>query len=405
MGDILKNISGGWPFLVAWVLPSGLFWSVFALFVLPSATDLPVLREISATPAANQTLVLAGASILTGLVLNALSTVMYRILEGYYLPRTGKAGTASMWKRLTERQVRAQQRLRARLVELEEREPNSLEAGLVREQLQRYPAELSQYGPTRFANAMRAFETYGWNRYRLDSQTLWSELMSVAPEGLRAEQESARTPVDFSVSMVFLSVLTTLTCIGGLVGSGWSASLVTVGVLGLVLAPLWYRLAVLNTRYMNGVVRALVNVSRVDLAKKMGLVLPGTLREEREMWDDLFFMIDEPFDEQYVRQLDEYRVPPAVTPDESPSSQSFAVEVRPTAPGPLAGALSSAEKKGVEAEQNASQAEAGGEAAHDATSSIRLSEVPTEVVSAPYGQSIVQHPASTGRPRGGLEAR
>jgi hypothetical protein len=310
MGDIFKNINGGWTFLVSWVLPSVLFWSVLGLFIFPSSTRLPVLKEISLTDAANQTLVIVGAAILTGLVLNGLSTVLYRVLEGYYLPRRGFRGRDGVWDYLKKCQARKQQSLSLKLEALEKEEPNSLAADLVRERLQRYPADASQYGPTGFANAMRAFETYGWNRYQLDSQTLWSELISVAPNNLRSEQESARAPIDLSVSLVFLSMLTTIACVITTVVSDWSTSVVIVGLISLCLIPFWYRLAVLNTRYLSSVVRALVNVGRPELAKKLGLTLPATLQDERTMWNAVFWFATEPFNESYIRALDQFRSSP-----------------------------------------------------------------------------------------------
>ena len=319
MGDILKNISSGWPFLVGWVLPSALYWSIFALFILPSVSALPIFSEIHRTSPANQTLVLAGASLLTGLILNGLSTVLYRILGGYYLPRGDSTGKETLASRMTKRQLTVHRQLSERLLALEKSNPNSLSAGLVREQLQRYPANPAQYGPTAFANAMRAFEYYGWDRYRLDSQTFWSELIAVAPDGLRDEQESARTPIDFSVSLAFLSFATLATCLVAIVAGGWNISVALVGALAACLVPLWYRLAVLNTRYLNSVVRALVNVGRAELATKLGLQLPGTLHAERDMWENLFWMVIKPHEEKYEHQLDEYRLPakPLVDDDHS----------------------------------------------------------------------------------------
>src|SRR5690554_2285263 len=85
MLDVLKGLSGGWAFLVSWVFPSILAWSLLALVAIPQLSDVPVFREVSDTSVANQSLVLVGASILTGILLSSLSTVLYRVLEGYIL--------------------------------------------------------------------------------------------------------------------------------------------------------------------------------------------------------------------------------------------------------------------------------------------------------------------------------
>jgi hypothetical protein len=306
MGDIIKSIGGGWSFLVSWVLPSALFWSVFGLLIFPSLQSWPLLAEISRTSVANQSLVLAGTSILTGLLLNGLSTVLYRILEGYYL------GHGRVWKHLRARQLAAWTKLRHSLQEAKKAEPRDrILEGLVRERLRRFPADPEQLGPTSFANALRAIETYGWDRYRLDSQTLWSELTAAGPESLRTEEEAARAPVNFSVSMLYLSLATAAVCATTLIVTGWVGSVAIVGGLALVLTPAWYRLAVVNTRYLSAVVQAMVNTGRVDLAKKLGLTLPRKLEDERDMWERVFWFVYEPFDPRYVADLNSYRSNPA----------------------------------------------------------------------------------------------
>jgi hypothetical protein len=306
MGDIVKNIGGGWSFLVSWVLPSGLFWSVFALFVYPSVDSWPLLADISRTGLSNQSLVLAGAAILTGLLLSGLSTVLYRVLEGYYL------GHGWLWRWLKASQLTKRDQLRERLRTAAAARPRDrVQEGLLRERLRRFPADRDQIGPTSFANSLRAIETYGWDRYRLDSQTLWSELSAVAPDNLRAEEEAARTPVNFSVSLLYLSIATAVMCVGTMLATGLSASLVAVGGLALALVPAWYRLAILNTRYLSAVVQAMVNLGRPALARKFGLALPSKLEDERDMWERLFWFVYEPFNPDYVADLNSYRAEPS----------------------------------------------------------------------------------------------
>lgn len=314
---------GGWSFLVSWVFPSAITWSIFALFLFPKLQHVPIFTDIAATSSVNKSLVLLGAAILTGLLLNGLSTVLFRVIETYYLI----PGPISVW--LRKRQQHRQQVLRNQLQELQRLRENQkhdptnsaktassnvsqtgidVKIGLIRERLRRYPADDRQLGPTQFANALRAIETYGWDRYRLDSQTLWSELMSVAPDSLRADEESARAPINFSISMMYLSGLLGIVCLVVSFSIGGSSiGPIAVGVISLLLVPAWYRLAVLNTRYLNSVVQAIVNVGRVELAKKMGLTIPWKLQDEREMWERIFWFVDERFDERYMSDLNSYR--------------------------------------------------------------------------------------------------
>lgn len=300
---------------------------------------MPIFSDIAATSAANKSLVILGASVLTGLLLNSLSTILFRVIEAYYLIPEPIA----IW--LRERQHRREQVLRNQLQELQGlrdnqkqiptgsgeshgnevssyRNPRSaktagtnvsqtgidVKIGLIRERLRRYPTDDRQLGPTQFANALRAIETYGWDRYRLDSQTLWSELMSAVPDSLRAEEESARTPINFSVSMMYLSGLLGIVCLAVSFSIGGSSiAPIAVGIIALLLVPAWYKLAVLNTRYLSSVIQAIVNVGRVELAKKMGLIIPRRLQDERDMWERTFWFVDERFNEKYASDLNSYR--------------------------------------------------------------------------------------------------
>ncbi|WP_162802231.1 hypothetical protein [Ornithinimicrobium murale] len=183
--------------------------------------------------------------------------------------------------------------------------------GLLNERIRKYPADVRQLGPTALANALRAIETYGWDRYRLDSQTLWSEIQSVIPERLIDEHERSRAPVNFFVSLVYLSLSSGITLIAtGLYTAGGSMTMVTVGVALVATAPLWYRLAILNTRYLLATMQAAVNVSRVKLAESMGLVLPRALADERDMWARVYYFVHDPFDADYDQDLNSYRAGP-----------------------------------------------------------------------------------------------
>jgi hypothetical protein len=77
--EIVKGVvEGGWALLVGWILPALLDVLLFALVVYPSVKNSP---PFSALPANDITLVIA--ALVLGVVLSALKTPLYRILEGY----------------------------------------------------------------------------------------------------------------------------------------------------------------------------------------------------------------------------------------------------------------------------------------------------------------------------------
>ena len=285
MSALLSGLlSGGWPFLVGWVFPSALSFAVFTLLARSGAEEVAVLEDLAELSTAAEAVVLPAVALALGLLLSALQAPLYRILEGYYLPRSMKRKWAK--RQLDKRQVDQDELDRLRAEETERPDPApgvSIRRGLLAERLRRYPKEAKEVAPTRLANAIRAFETYGWHRFRLDSQLLWPDLLSVAPEQARHEQERARAGVDFFVSLVYLCALFGLLML--MLGiTQTSRLLVVAGGCHLVLVPLWYRLAVITTDNWYLSVQALVDLGRKPLAESLNLSLPQNIEDEREMW-------------------------------------------------------------------------------------------------------------------------
>jgi hypothetical protein len=196
MKDLLSGLTaGGWGLFAGWIIPAAIAVALLAYLVLP---ELPweFADEVSDLDSVEQAAALAFTAVGVGVVLNALQTPLYRLLEGYLWP-------ASLRDRAIVRHTNRRAELRKQLANAK----SDLEYGLVLERLHRYPTLDGQVAPTTLGNAIRAFEVYGWDKYGLDSQTLWSELEALVPEPLRVALERARAPVDFAVSFVYLSAL------------------------------------------------------------------------------------------------------------------------------------------------------------------------------------------------------
>ncbi|MEU3566805.1 hypothetical protein AB0E96_00015 [Kitasatospora sp. NPDC036755] len=257
-------------------------------------------------------LLLVGA-VLFGLVLFTLKTSLYRFLEGYLLwpswlterrcarhvrrkrlfkkrrslillavrERDGEPLTPAEADRLAA--LRADPGLRRHRTADEHR--NRVQRALLGEQLRRYPIDDRQITPTRLGNAIRRFEEYGHDRFRLDTQVLWDELTAVAPGPVRRQIEAANTHVDFFIALLYGHVLVAATAIASLAAAAARvAPLLATAIVALLLTPVWYRCAVSATDSWASAVRALVNTGRKPLAEALGLVLPATLDEERAMW-------------------------------------------------------------------------------------------------------------------------
>ncbi|MFU8873428.1 hypothetical protein [Micromonospora sp. SL4-19] len=313
MTEIAKGVlGGGWSLVAGWILPAAVNIALFGLFLLPDMRAFEPVDRLAQAALSQQSLVLLTAAVVLGLLFSALQTPLYRVLEGYL----GWPSWAFAWGR--KRQQRRLKLLRDRLdgLRLAQKESGgqltSSEEGrlrelradrrlaqkfaqdlfliapqraLLRERLRRFPLRDEQVLPTRLGNALRRMEQYGSDRYRLDSQVFWHELIAAAPEQTRQGVTTARIGVDFFVCLLYGHLILAATAVTvQATKSGFSISLSALAVVLTAFAVIWYRLAVSSTEEWAMAIRALVNLGRKPLAEAMGLELPATLHDEREMW-------------------------------------------------------------------------------------------------------------------------
>lgn len=337
-GFLQGALGGGRALLVGWFLPSLINLLVFGVVVVPKLSGFQTLTGSGSADVTRSTIfALVGTAVL-GLALAALQTPLYRILEGYlgwpeWLFRAGR-------RRQLSRKHLLQNRLEAALLAAEETAGTLPEAGatalaafrshpvtgryadvdarkgplwlsLLQERLSRFPADDEQVNATRLGNAIRRFEEYGYDRFRLDTQVLWHELNAIVPEQARKQVEDARTNVDFFICLLYGHLLVAVSaCVKlgiALPAQPWPVA-GTIAAAAL-LATLWYRVAVAATDDWAGAVRAMVNLGRLPLAASMGLVLPGTISSERRMWTLTIGFAADPYNQATAELLEEFRAP------------------------------------------------------------------------------------------------
>ena len=279
MSDLVKSLmGGGWSLVIGWILPVFLTLQLITLLILPAAQDnAAVLRFLHQSSGSRQVTLLAIAAVF-GLVLAASQAPLYRVLEGYVL------WPAKIADLRIDRHKARKKRLVGRYNTAAGTQ-RGVRAGLIYERATRYPASERQFAPTTLGNAIRRFETYAGDRYQLDSQLLWHDLIAVAPPQAVNAVEKARTSVDFFVCLLYGGVVTMLLGIlAEIMGSTSSARSLTAIVIGVLISLAAYRLAVLATDEWDAAVRALVDHGRAGLAAAFGLKIPTNLNEERYMW-------------------------------------------------------------------------------------------------------------------------
>jgi hypothetical protein len=295
MPDLLKSF---WSKLYAWALPSALALGAYWLLIYPK-TKFPVWpHNVSGTA------MIVIFAIVTGTIafcLNALSTPLYRILEGYLL-----------WPGWLQRWCKDRQRERKNRLK-QDLSGTGWKRDLAIERLAYYPLDDDQVVPTRFGNALRAFETYGASRFNLDSQTLWYELCAVVPKYLQDKEEDPRSEVDFFVASVYLSIILCIVALVAAVEQQLDQELLVVAVLAFAVMLVCRWMLVRVTRDWSLAVQGIVNVGRKKLAATLGLQLPSNLEAERLMWGCLTEFV---FYGRNGELLDPYRTRVAVEPRE-----------------------------------------------------------------------------------------
>ncbi len=299
MSDIFKGLTGGgWAGLAAWIFPSGMTLGLFWILVYPQTTiHYAAFDSLTSSEKAAVWLI---AAVIIGLFLNAISTPMYRFLEGYTWPRYFR-----------KRGVARQREIKAKIEQSSGGE--GWEGGLNDERLARFPRIDNEIAPTQLGNAMRAFETYGATRFGLDSQVFWTELSAVVPKYLQTELDRSRANVDFFIALFYLSAVFAVVTATAVIAADSSWLLISIATASVLSMFLWYQLAVMSTSYWGVAVQALVNIGRTKLAEAIGLQIPNDIDAERDMW---WLVSESVYDNNAVSQkkLDKFRVRPPTKP-------------------------------------------------------------------------------------------
>ena len=295
-------------FIIGFVLPTSLF-VIAVLATLSSEYLEPETTSALANGDITKVVYFVFAVWLLSVMMLLLNTALYRILEGYTWPL---ARCGYMFKRQKEKFDGLNDRVRE-LRARRRNDPNSL-SGKEEEELQdkwvelkaRFPSDCSILLPTRFGNAILAFEQYPKDVYDADGVTLWYHLSAVTPKDFRANIGDARAQVDALVNFVFYSIgLAAIAAgllalrildsvwqhsgIGAAVFSARSLALLLIAVAGIVVAYFSYQFSVQKAYSWGNWVRAAFDCYLPALAKTLGLRLPPEGDQQRELWRSVVF--------------------------------------------------------------------------------------------------------------------
>ncbi|WP_298363300.1 hypothetical protein [uncultured Bradyrhizobium sp.] len=151
--------------------------------------------------------------------------------------------------------------------------------------------------PTRFGNAIRAFEAYALVVYGVDSIPAWGRLAALAPKQLASMTADARAEVDFFLNTFILSMVLALIALGQFLCSlsdiyaVWLAhysrpqwALLSCTALCAVTSWLAYNGAVWRAVAWGECVKTTFDLGLPKLANSLGYKLPKAGKERREFW-------------------------------------------------------------------------------------------------------------------------
>jgi len=277
------------PFVLGYFLPSILF---VVAFVSLHPDWLPG-TSVSTAPIEKWSAFASVAlySWFIAILLALFNREMMRLIEGYYWP-------ISRISFFRNREKNRFQRITAKIHDLQNKKPLSSEQALELTDLwstwlRNFPFEPHQILPTRFGNALRAFESYSGRVYKADAVIIWPRLVSVIHKDYMSLLGDCRARVNFFVNLLYLSAVFGIHVLlvaawRILVKSDASRGEVEFFILifaaSIVLSVFSYVCAVQQAKAWGDLVKSAFDNYLPDLAKQLGYKLPDTLAKQQQFW-------------------------------------------------------------------------------------------------------------------------
>jgi hypothetical protein len=265
---------------------------VAALVILWQVVDDAFLPQVLEQRADGTGLLVIGASaVVLGLLCQATTYPVLRLLEGY--PLIDHSTKLANWLKTK------QERTRRDLTTLSDAvAPEGSTESAVRETQRRadnagfrlyreFPPEGVDVLPTRFGNALRAAERYPNDRYGMDGVVFWPRLEPLFTEQERALQDDAQTSIDLFVNVLLAGIASGLILVVDAIFFSTIALDFPLRFAPFGVAAFAYSQAVRAAVGWGDQIRATFDLHRLDIYQAMGLKRPTSLSQERERAETL----------------------------------------------------------------------------------------------------------------------
>lgn len=294
LSDKLSDLFGK-AFTIGFLVPAIVFLAGFYLLfassgMLPEWIKFGNVREFLDATAATVLFMLL--SWLIALVLLAINRPLVRAAEGYpynfgwFSQRAKRRFEAKALPMLSiQREI---DEARGKAASEPTRPPGF--ASKLRSAVDSFPDSVEHVLPTSFGNRYRSIEVYSRVVYGLDAVPAWGRLAGLLPESLRATLAEAKAQVDFSLNISIAGVI--LVIIYGILAMQ-APILPSIWILALsiVVSLLGYLSAVSALSEYGLYIKSAFDLHRSELAESLGLELPNSPADEREMWRDVSRMM------------------------------------------------------------------------------------------------------------------
>jgi hypothetical protein len=276
----LSDVAGVFSrfFIVGFFLPS--FFALVALAQLSTKAFLP--DGFEGYSGGTQILILGGAGLLLGLFLLGLDRPILRLFEGYPLLKS-RIGLARplLWLQHRTYEKLARDKTGARPDADQETQSRGIAAW---RQLDRYfPDDETRLLPTRFGNALRAWEDYSYNRWGLDAIPFWAHVEPLLSDQEQRLHEDARTDVAFFVNSSLAAVVVGVVLIAdGITNTpiGWAWA--WLYLVPFFLAYLIYRFSIDAGQRWGVEIKASLDLHRLEVYDRLGVRRPTSFTDERK---------------------------------------------------------------------------------------------------------------------------
>ena len=295
-------------FVLGALLPSLLF-GVTVLFLFCDQPPASLIIDAFAGKDIGKAIYLLLALWAFAILISMFNLPLYRFLEGYTFPKW----LANLLKRRHRKRLKgAQGEIKALYDLWAEKGPKFPHDKLERYMTARWnlvqwmPSQEQDILPTRFGNAIRAFEVYSRDIYGAESIVIWLRLVTVLPRSFLQLVQDARSQIDFLVNCCLFSVIISLLGAARLICSAdwhkaqlpahpkFSELIATIEISwvfwiagGLVAAYFFYVWAVSRVPAWGNLVMSAFDCYLPALAGQLGFNLPKTEAQRRIFWESL----------------------------------------------------------------------------------------------------------------------